>query len=702
MALTDFEESIKTYMRLKIAEEYPELFTESGTVISDLFINPMVSVLKPVMNKLNRVDLTQDLTNADLMTTEELDRIGYNNYGIPRMGGVKASNYVYVEMAGQYVSSSEEDEINPVIIGPITASRSSDGLRYSSNTTTLIKISDKTAIGISGTVVPGYAADYLNPVTLNYEFPVFVEAEAEGATYNASAGDINVLITNYPLLTGTIFNTQPFSNGISSESNAAYADRIKSGFASRQLGSDNGYRYYVKNTFKDATDALVVGYKDTLMQRDKIIVRSNGVFNELHIGGKVDIYVKGETYDTISQSTYVSSDTIRVSNPPLLSDVYIKVTNITNPDNIGLTCEVIYEYPETKLGFIDIKVVAGPGGVVPVVGDEITIEYQAYLGGIYGNFMWVSQTLFYNSNMLRILNTPFGEIVGIANETTEDTLEILTGAFTENLTLPIVEKGTLGAQSGAANTVVLPTAQALPIANYYVNHTIEITGGTGVGQKKTILSYNKDTLVCGLDSDWTVTPNTSSTYEIYALTSPLANSANEPANIVIDMDVLQDGQLFFSQGDLLTLTYTYNKLANDIQKDLSGKEKRIITTDVLILEASKKYIYIAVQMKCKKGRTLTTIEKLAVQGIIERILSTAGFNSELQLSDIISNLYKDSDVSSFMDFLSFPCVFFSSASVLDMTDAELLALQGEEYYNDIITLTGPETPILGRLALKAL
>ena len=55
-----------------------------------------------------------------------------------------------------------------------------------------------------------------------------------------------------------------------------------------------------------------------------------------------------------------------------------------------------------------------------------------------------------------------------------------------------------------------------------------------------------------------------------------------------------------------------------------------------------------------------------------------------------------------MDFLSFPCVFFSSASVLDMTDAELLALQGEEYYNDIITLTGPETPILGRLALKAL
>ena len=703
MSLTDFENSIKTYIKKRLEEEYPELFIESGTVISDLFINPMVSVLKPVIDKLNRVDLTQDLTNAALMTTDELDKIGYNNYGVSREGGVKASNYVYVEMASQYVGTSPEEELNPVIIGPITVSRS-DGSRYSSNTTTLIKISDNTVIGISGTIAPGYAADYFNPVTLSYEFPVFVEAEAEGSLYNADVGDIDILITNYPLLTGRVFNTQAFSNGNSSEDNISYAERLRSGFSARQLGSEGGYKYYVKNNFKDVTDVLVAGYQDALMERDKIIVRSSGAFTEVHTGGKVDIYVKGESYDTISQLSYLKSDRIRVAVPPLANEVYIKVTNVTNPDNMGLTFNIIYEYPETKLGFVDIQVIAGPGGSLPRTGDEIAIEYQTPLSGIYGNFMWVTQTLFYNSNNIRILNPPLGEVISIENETTGNTLIVLDNSFVENITLPIVERGTLTDQSAMAlNQILLSPLVSIQIPNYYVGHTIYIVSGSGAGQRWTILSYDKDTSICVLDTNLVTTLDTSSVYEIKAPISTLTNSAKEAVNLEINMDTLQEAQLFFSTGDLLKVSYTYNKLVQDIQKDLSDGDKRIITTDVLIFEATKKYIYLALQMKCKKGRTLTNIEKLAVQVVIERILSTTNFNSELQLSDVISSLYRDSDVSSFMDFVSFPCVFFSSSSVLDIqSDADLINIQGEEYYNSTIPLEGAETPILGKLALGVL
>lgn len=75
------------------------------------------------------------------------------------------------------------------------------------------------------------------------------------------------------------------------------------------------------------------------------------------------------------------------------------------------------------------------------------------------------------------------------------------------------ESGT--AQAGAASTITLAVA-ANGTDDYYKYATIKITGGTGAGQKRVIESYVGSTKVATVSENWTVTPDATSTYTIYA------------------------------------------------------------------------------------------------------------------------------------------------------------------------------------------
>ncbi len=74
------------------------------------------------------------------------------------------------------------------------------------------------------------------------------------------------------------------------------------------------------------------------------------------------------------------------------------------------------------------------------------------------------------------------------------------------------------AQAGAATTITLDTG-ALATNDIYNNAIVTITGGTGLGQTRTILDYVGATKVATVDRAWVTNPDNTSTFAVYASTT---------------------------------------------------------------------------------------------------------------------------------------------------------------------------------------
>ncbi len=91
-------------------------------------------------------------------------------------------------------------------------------------------------------------------------------------------------------------------------------------------------------------------------------------------------------------------------------------------------------------------------------------------------------------------------------------------AVTAAVSKVVILSGT--AQTGStANTIKL-SSTASSTNNLYNGDLVTITGGTGLGQTRTIISYVGSTKVATLDKAWNTTPDNTSTFDIYASTTP--------------------------------------------------------------------------------------------------------------------------------------------------------------------------------------
>ncbi len=693
MALTDFEAIVRTYMEERLKESYPEI-ASSGSTLSDLYINPFIEINKPLILLLSKIDRMQSLYNYNYMTVNELDVIGSGNHGVFRMAGSRASGYVYVEMDPQYVGPE------PVVI-PVISVESADKLKFKSRATTIIKFSEDDVITIIGTVAAGIAADYLNVPTGKYEFPVYVEAEEEGEAYNVEANSLTTLLTPYALLTGVVTNKEPFTNGVALETNESYATRIKQEPVTRAVGTKAWYRNYVLKNYPDVCNVYVAGYGNSMMTRDLLVMRGDDGFKETHIGGKVDLYIVGSDIQTITQSAYIKSDTIRLENPLLKNEDAILFNNITNPDNNDLAVNLIYEFPETKTGYLEAQVVAGGSSVLPSPGDELEVRHISYLDDTYTDTFAYIQRFYYKSNRIRLLGTPFKAMVSITNETTGEEVS-LDGTFEIERVLPRIETALCPDQTECTlSELKLNPSTCLAITDYYKGHTVKIVEGTGAGQSRVISNYTATTLVATLNYPWDIKPNTISKYSITSYTNKKENSAKDTVDIVCNMESLKLGTVDynFDEGDLLTLEYTHNKLIADVQEDNDVREIRGIGADVLAREAIPEYLYVGLMIKCKHGRLLTSDQKVIIQSVIEDEIVGADFESDLQMSDLINILYQVPEVSTFMDYIVMPPVFFSSPEILPYTDEELVSLVDPEFRKSVVTFEMASYPVLAKCVI---
>jgi len=405
MVLSELQKLIADYISGVIQEEHPEIPTDPGSSFNDLFIAPLISIMSPFLSEFNRLDLNQDLGNAVLMTKEDLDNIGQNNYFISRQLGQRATTTVTVFMDPSFATSS-------VLIPPITVSNGS--LKYSAVTSTFVKLVDSSVPDSYATVLPGVLSNYLNPATQKYEIPIYVVAEKPGVDYNVDTGKINTLLTKYPFLNDTVTNYIKVSNGTTDEDNVAYVERIGKVYLTKNLGTDIGYREFILSTFASVIDLIIVGYGDSEMTRD-VLVDTYGVPSTSHIGGKVDIYIKGTVPTSFTQAGFIKSGKFQLLHPNLDTSVGLSAINLTEYTRVP-TYHITYQYP-------GVDGAASTGNIYVIIDnpdqleahDCIQIQYNAFANVTDIQSKVCTDIFYFNSNKLRLAYTPFTSVTSLLN-----------------------------------------------------------------------------------------------------------------------------------------------------------------------------------------------------------------------------------------------------------------------------------------------
>ncbi|HEX3043484.1 MAG TPA: neuraminidase-like domain-containing protein [Bacillota bacterium] len=100
----------------------------------------------------------------------------------------------------------------------------------------------------------------------------------------------------------------------------------------------------------------------------------------------------------------------------------------------------------------------------------------------------------------------------------------------------ILHSGT--AQTGAKSAITLSTS-ASPDNGAYNGLVIEITGGTGIGQMRTISSYDGKSKLATVDNPWEIQPDKTSAYQVLDCAYKILSVAGYPFNLPFNLPLQQ-------------------------------------------------------------------------------------------------------------------------------------------------------------------
>lgn len=288
--LLDFESIIRSYIETSVLEYEPDMDVSKNSTFDDLFIKPMVASLLPFINQINKLEFKSNMANRQFLTDEELDEVGENNYFTER----KMGDYATAVLTLYF--SNIPSENYPITISAGTVFYTENGVEFQTR-------------GVITITREALSKNY-NSSNFSYEYDIDVYAVNKGTDYNVTAGEISScrnFISNYYI---GCSNKNEASGGTEAETNDEYWERIQKIFTSRQFGTNEGYKAFIREVLPDIDDIYIAGYKNPYMQRDiyTVVKSSDPLITEsVHLGGKVDIYLKGcaynQTYDIIESKS---------------------------------------------------------------------------------------------------------------------------------------------------------------------------------------------------------------------------------------------------------------------------------------------------------------------------------------------------------------------------------------------------------------
>ena len=286
--------------------------TSENSAFDDIFIKPMISILQPIFPILTNVELKSNLKYSEFLTDDEIEDIGENNYAVYRNTGSTAT-------ALQTFGFSRVPETGITIPQGVIVS-TSDGLLYSTS--------------YSSTYSRSEMQKSYNATTQTYDISTYVTASEIGSSYNVGENTITICQTAFSDYLAYTTNAVPATGGSDSEDIESYVYRCLTYYANQHLGTRAGYERALKQKAEQLTDIKIIGYQDVGMERDTIEVIDRDKDNKIiylssesdpnvkysrtmerHIGGCVDIYVRGSEYAVETLSPSANSNIICIDGP---------------------------------------------------------------------------------------------------------------------------------------------------------------------------------------------------------------------------------------------------------------------------------------------------------------------------------------------------------------------------------------------------
>ncbi|MDF2718531.1 MAG: hypothetical protein K0R28_5456 [Paenibacillus sp.] len=209
-----------------------------------------------------------------------------------------------------------------------------------------------------------------------------------------------------------------------------------------------------------------------------------------------------------------------------------------------------------------------------VEGNQIQNSADRGIDVRFSSSVVMANNLFYNigSNSVRLSQSNYclfeGNIIDECGKTTNSCDVIVTSSASFNSIQGNMIRNRLkhvGKAISASGATIVLAAEASAASDEYNGMLITITGGTGIGQKRKIVSYNGASRTATCSANWTIVPDATSEYEIRygSANAILVTSPAEKYNMIHGNQLLFGTTLPESNGinDLGTGTSIQNNVA---------------------------------------------------------------------------------------------------------------------------------------------
>lgn len=766
----DLEQFIREYMKEYIKKSQPDMDISENSAFDDIFIKPMVSIMKPLIPLITNTELKSSLKFAPYLTDEEIEDIGVNNYAVYRDTGATATTL-------QTFGFSRVPERGITIPQGVIVSTSS-GLMF---TTTYSTTYSKTEMQKS-----------FNAATQTYDVTCFVTANGLGSTYNVGENMINICQTTFSEYLVYTTNKNAVTNGSDNEDTDSYISKCLTYYVNQHLGTKPGYTRDLMQKAKQLTDIKVIGYKDKGMERDVVEIVEKDIDNKTvftdpidgyryavtrskHIGGCVDIYVRGSEYAVETLNIPINSNILCLNGPIDSSTLNITETigTITQPIDYSIgyitdpTKEMSsyegenpsnIEIPEGTSDDVKAKIEEEIDNICKQITFDKIFKSEkpksnlSFLPGVYDLIESID-----NASVTTIGFTPgvFGPVsvsssaVNISNVWGSETNQKFTiemkifckyedveYSFTKSFLAAAVKDETINTISSYdkwADTAIVfinkyyskpsdisvsytlldkdapqniiqtykigydrkaielksPLSESL-LSIYYrdgeddwtnkdfndwadkldnckfenISNIVKASGDDEDERDLTSLirllryrlSLNRIIEGDEIDDD-----GLNSSHDVHKFDSYYKDSSQEKIFVTLEngTDAKNFENIFqllpntsaSSEAYGLSVQYSYNNTLHTVQTSMFEDDDRIITADVLVKEANRTPVNVAMRINIKNGAELTSTMRAQIQAAVSQLFSDAGINGRIEQSDIVGKLYSDSTTSNFVEYV---------------------------------------------------
>lgn len=636
-------------LSLSIYRKRPEIKIEPGSVTRDVFIDPFSSEaqrLRFITDFLHRAQSFSSLLTIDdpsnsgtsipvtqssykralkqafhLVDDDDVQSIVdqtfeklASNFGLTRREGIRARGEVVF-----YTQKRPTASINI----PIGSTISGGGVRFT--TTSVAQISlDR-------------IASFFSATTGRYSVRVPVQAVSSGSSGNVGIGQIRTINVG-PTGLNVTNDTSTFG-GKNRETNRELAVRTIRVLSSVDSGTHQGY-YTTAVDVPGVTEVFVVDAGDTLMWRDFDIE------NEVHRGGKVDVWVRGTQENTVTDSFAFSFEMARdilfepvgdlsdlefravdsrlSSSFPLIEMLDIPeygygLRNETTDEEFDLTGVEILSYNTIKLS-------------TSVVQPALT--YSDVVRGDY-RYRTSNKYIFPRQPVKRIESFE-GSVTGVVTADLYDLYKLDSPLANGRSTLA-QDYLQLTDPEDAAVQIPSPTPIFVSGEEHVIlAEIIEYVENLGTNPL-TVQVFNLDR---SIEYKGPFDPSGDADYTI------LYGDEKNPLGIKrTDLSTITSGQTIlidYYHDENFTVSYSTNYIVTAVQQDLEGMKH--ITADVLAKEATLSTIDLTATIVLKKGATPSSVDSVIQTNLINQI-NALKMGEAFRPSDVISIIDGSQNVS---------------------------------------------------------